>query len=73
VTEVLPDLTPRIKAAAAAVADAKEAYDLALEQRDQLIVDAIDGGMSQQAVATIAGVAKGRISAILASSQADDE
>lgn len=72
-TEVLPDLTPRMKAAQESVRDAKDAYDLALQQRDELVVDAIDRGMSQKAVAGILGVAKGRVSAILASSQADDD
>ena len=72
-TEVLPDLTPRLRAATAAVRDAKDAYELALQQRDELVVEAIDSGMSQKAVAAIAGVAKGRISAILASSQAGDD
>lgn len=70
---VLTDLPARIKAAAADTRDAKEAYDLATEQRNRLIVEAVDGGMTQQAVAALAGVAKGRISAILAGSQADDD
>lgn len=70
---VLTDLPTRIKAAAEETRDAREAYDLATEQRNKLIVEAVDGGMTQKEVATLAGVAKGRISAILAGSQADDE
>lgn len=72
-SQVLADLPARIKAAAEDVRDAKDAYDLALAQRDELIVDAIDQGMSQLKVADLAGVRKGRISAILANSQAGDD
>lgn len=71
--EVLTDLPARITAAAASVRDARDAYDLALEQRDGLIVEAIDDGMSQLKVAELAGVRKGRISAILANSQPDED
>lgn len=70
-TTVLNDLPARLKTAAEEVRDAKVAYDLALEQRDALVVTAVDTGMSQKAVAEIIGVAKGRISPILASSQRD--
>lgn len=67
VTEVAKDLPTRLRAAAAAVTDAKGAYDLRVRQRDELIVEAIDDhGLSQIAVAQLAGVVKGRISAILA-------
>lgn len=70
-TEVIPDLPARIRAAAAAVTDRKAAYVLALQQRNLLIEQAVDEGMQQQAVADLAGVRKGRISAILAGSQPD--
>jgi hypothetical protein len=54
------------------VGDTRKAYELSLAARDELIVEAIDvEGMSQKAVADLAGVAKGRISAILAGSQPD--
>jgi hypothetical protein len=72
-TTVLADREARLKAAARHVADCKKAYDLALEQRDELVVEAVDEGMSQLAVARCIGVAKGRISVILAASQGDDE
>jgi len=64
-------MRPRLEAAAAAVLDAREAYEARLEQRDALIVQAVDQGMSQGHVATAAGIRKGRVSAILAGSQPD--
>lgn len=71
-TEVAKDLPTRLKAAAADVADTRKAHELSLAARDELIVEAIDvEGMSQKSVAALAGVAKGRISAILAGSQPD--
>ena len=72
-TEVRTDVTPRLKAAAAAVTDTRDAYHLALDQRDELVVEAVDQGISQRTVATAAGVQVGRISAILAGSQPDLE
>jgi predicted XRE-type DNA-binding protein len=72
-TEVAQNLPARLKAAAADVGDTRKAYELSLAARDELIVEAIDvEGMSQKAVADLAGVAKGRISAILAKPD-DDE
>lgn len=69
---VASEVRVRLEKAASEVADSKDAYDLAVEQRDQLVLEAIDlHGMSHQAVAAAIGVAKGRISAILASSQPD--
>lgn len=71
--EVAQDLPTRLRKSAAAVKDAKSAYDLRVQQRDRLIREAIDDeGMSQIAVAELAGVVKGRISAILAKPD-DDE
>jgi len=71
--EVAHDLPSRLRAAAAAVTDAKKAWDLRIKQRNAIIVEAIDEhGMSQMAVADLAGVVKGRISAILANSDDDD-
>lgn len=69
--EVLQGMKPRLKAAAEAVEDAREAYQTKLEHRDALVVEAVDQGMSQRAVAAASGVRVGRISAILANSQAD--
>jgi predicted XRE-type DNA-binding protein len=72
-TEVAQDLASRLRAAAAAVKDAEGALRLRHQQRNRIIVEAIDEeGMSQMAVADLAGVAKGRISAILAKPD-DDE
>jgi predicted XRE-type DNA-binding protein len=72
-TEVAHGLPARIERAAAAVRDAEGALKLRLKHRRELILEAIDReGMSQQEVAKLAGVAKSRISAILASSD-DDE
>lgn len=69
---VASEVRVRLEKAASEVADSKDAYDLAVEQRDRLVLEAIDlHGMSHQGVAAAIGVAKGRISAILASSQPD--
>ncbi len=70
-SEVRLDLSPRLEAAAAAVRDAKEALQLKLEQRDQLIVQAVDEGMQQRVVARLAGVSQTRVIAVLAGSQPD--
>lgn len=60
----------RLEKAADEMRDRKVAYDLAVQQRDQLVLEAIDlHGMAHGAVADAIGVAKGRISAILAGSQ----
>lgn len=67
--EVLTDMRPRLTAAAADVADAHDAYRASLELRDELVVRAVDEGMSQRAVAAAAGIRVGRVSAILAGSQ----
>jgi predicted XRE-type DNA-binding protein len=72
--EVARDLPARLRKAAAAVADTRKAYQLALQQRDEIIVEAIDEhDMSQIKVAELAGVAKGRINPILAKAGADDD
>lgn len=69
VAEALPD---RLRKAATEVVDRRDALTLALQQRDELVVRAIDEeGMSHSAVADLIGVRKGRISAILAGSQPD--
>lgn len=64
--EVVPDLLPRIAKAAAAVRDADDAFRLAVRARDELIVEAVDEGITQRAVAERAKLSKGRIIAILA-------
>ncbi len=62
---VLSDLEPRLRAAGAAVASANDAYRAALEVRDELVVAAVDGGMSQRATARAAGLCLSRITSIL--------
>lgn len=65
----MPD---RLRKARDEVKDRRAAYELAIEQRNELIVEAIDvEGMTQQAVADLAGVHKSRITPILAGSQPD--
>jgi hypothetical protein len=54
-TEVLADLIPRIRAAAAEARDAADAAMLRQRQRDQLIVQAVDAGVSQRRIVAILG------------------
>lgn len=68
---VLSDLTPRLEAAARAVKDAEVEYKLSLEQRDTLVVQAIDEGMTGRRVAQAAGVSQPHIIRILARSEPD--
>jgi myo-inositol catabolism protein IolC len=70
---VITDMKPRLVAAAAALADATEAATDARRLRDQLVVAAVDHGMSLRAVAAAAGVTSARVCAILAASQLDDD
>ena len=64
--QVLVGMPERLRAAARAVGDTREAYDAARELRDALIVQAIDEGMQQNAVARAAGVSRSRVVAIIA-------
>jgi DNA-directed RNA polymerase specialized sigma24 family protein len=67
---VATDLPTRLHAAATEARDAEEAWRMAVERRDEVVVEAIDvHGMPQSAVAEILGVAKGRIHGILVKSQ----
>lgn len=69
---VAAEVRIRLQKAAAEARDRGDAYRVALEQRDAIVVEAIDvHGMSQLAVADAIGVKKGRISAILVGSQPD--
>lgn len=71
-SEVRADLTPRLKAAGQAYRDAVEAAALAQRQRDELIVQAADEGMTQGAIARAVGLkSQSRVVAILANSQPD--
>jgi hypothetical protein len=67
--EVLPDLLPRITAAAAAAVDAEDAWRLRVSHRDQLVTKAVDAGVSQRSIAAAAGLSKARIVGIMAGSQ----
>lgn len=66
--QVITDLVPRLNAARDAVRDAREVLAAELQKRDQLIVNAIDEGMAQRAVASHAGVSGTRVVAVLAGS-----
>lgn len=70
--EVLDDLPTRLRKSAERVRDAKGPYDLALEQRAELVVEAVGEGMSQLEIAKLIGVQKGRIHAILVASHSVD-
>lgn len=69
---VLTDMNPRLQAAAAAVASARDSHLAKLELRDELVVAAVDQGMSQRVVARAAGVSVARVCAILVNSQYDN-
>ena len=69
-SEVRADLTPRLQAAGQAYRDAAEAARLLQLQRDGLIVQAVDEGMTQGAIARAVGLkSQSRIVAILVNSQ----
>lgn len=69
---VATDLPARLHKAAVEARDAEDAWKLAIERRDKIIVEAIDvHGMPQSAIAEIVGVRPGRIHAILVGSQPD--
>lgn len=65
---VLTDMNARLDAAGAAVASAEGSLKVKREQRDELVVKAVDEGMPQRAVAKAAGVSVARVSAILLAS-----
>lgn len=69
--EVVSDLLPRIRAAATAARDAQDSAMLRRRQRDELIVEAVDAGVSQRAIAAAAGVKKSRIVAIVGNAIVD--
>lgn len=68
---VLADLTPRLEAAARAVKDAQVELALALEARNELIVQAVDEGMAQTKVAAAAQVSQPQVVRVLAASEPD--
>lgn len=58
-------LTAQLVKAGADVRDAKEAWDMARETRDGLIVEASDQGMPQRAIAKATQLSQPRILAVL--------
>lgn len=67
---VATDFPARLHKAAQDARDAEEAWRLAVERRDELVIEAVDvHGMPQSAVAELIGVRKGRIHGILVGSQ----
>jgi hypothetical protein len=69
---VVEDLKPRIQAAAAAVADDREAYRLSVKALKGLVVQAVDEQVPQREIAKWAGYrSTSRITQILA--EPDDE
>jgi hypothetical protein len=70
--QVVPnDFLERIQSAAREVRDADDFRNLTHQRRNQLIVEAVDAGVSQRAVARAAGLAQTRIIALLSRSQED--
>lgn len=71
---VASEVAVRLRKAQESVVETEEAWRLALEHRDRIVLEAVDvHGVSQQAIAKELGVAKGRIHGILANSQRDEE
>lgn len=65
------DLPGRLRVAAREVADARDAYRLAVELRNALVVAAIDEGFTQQAVSRAAGIDRKTITEIVARADAE--
>jgi DNA-directed RNA polymerase specialized sigma24 family protein len=67
---VATDLPTRLHELAVDARDAEEAWKLAVERRDKVVLEALDvHGMPQSAVAEILGVSKARIHGIVVKSQ----
>lgn len=63
---VLGDMSARLEASRDDVASKRKALELAIKQRNRLIVTAVDGGMSQGAVANAAGIGQPHVVRVLA-------
>jgi DNA-directed RNA polymerase specialized sigma24 family protein len=71
---VASEVAVRLRKAQESVDETEEAWRLALEHRDRIVLEAVDvHGVSQVAIAKELGVAKGRIHGILSNSQRDDQ
>jgi ribosome-binding protein aMBF1 (putative translation factor) len=69
---VSAEVAERLAKAAREARDAEDAWKLAVQQRDAIVVEAVDvHGMSQNAIANAIGVVPGRIHGILVNSQPD--
>jgi predicted transcriptional regulator len=73
VEAVRVDLGPRLEAAAEEVEQLRETLARHLQQRNELIVQAVDEGMTQAAAARAANVRPSTVTAILAGSQVQYE
>lgn len=69
--EVVPDLLPRLRAAAATVKDAEEALELARRHRNELAVQAVEEGVRQTEVARAAGLSAPSITKLLLAAEPD--
>jgi predicted XRE-type DNA-binding protein len=65
-------MMPRIRKAAALARDATDAAELMRRQRDELILQAVDAGISQRQIARAAGIAKSRVVAIVGNTTVRD-
>lgn len=70
---VLQSTTEELRQRGARVKQLAEQLGEATRARDQLVVDALNEGMSQRDVANAIGVARGRIHAILTASDPDED
>ena len=69
---VAEEVKIRLEKAQSHVKDTEAAWHAALEQRDAIVVEAVDHhGASQLGIAQVLGIAKGRVLAILAGPQPD--
>jgi len=55
------EMTERLRAVGLEVRDTHEAWQTALDRRDQLVLDALDQGMPQRAIAEAVGVSQQRV------------
>lgn len=67
----IPGYAERLQEAARVVAERKEAYRLALRQRNMIIVEAVDDGYPQSAAAENARIRQPHVTRIIAGSYDD--
>jgi DNA invertase Pin-like site-specific DNA recombinase len=70
-SEVLPGILPRLAKASADTEDRRDAFDAAKELRDQIVVEAIDNGLTQRDVAKGGNISRALVNKILNQSQVD--